>query len=90
MALSQAANIVERIVGHGGDATTEQNLSNPNRDPKKYADPSGARMKALVWAGKNTVKLSKLTRLNRKDSADNYQLKHTNQPSLNHEMLLSR
>ncbi|CAF9904910.1 MAG: hypothetical protein GOMPHAMPRED_002984 [Gomphillus americanus] len=57
MALSQAANIVERIVGHGGDATTEQNLSNPNRDPKKYADPSGARMKALVWAGKNTVKL---------------------------------
>ena len=90
MALSQAANVVERIIGHGGDATTEQNLSNPNRDPKKYADPSGAKMKALVWAGKNTVKFSNLTRLVGGDGADNYQLKRTNQPSLNHEMLLSR
>jgi len=57
MALSQAANLLEKALGHTGDATTEQNLSNPNRDPGKYADPSGEKMKALVWNGKNDVKV---------------------------------
>jgi hypothetical protein len=57
MALSQASNLVEKAIGHTGDAATEQNLSNPARDPAKYADPSGAKMKALVWNGKNSVKL---------------------------------
>ncbi len=57
MALSQAANLIEKIIGHTGDATTEQNLSNPDRDPGKYADPSGEKMKALVWEGKNTVRV---------------------------------
>ena len=44
MALSQAANYVENYLGHTGDATTEQNLTNPNRDPGKYADESGEKM----------------------------------------------
>lgn len=57
MALSQAANLVEKGLGHTGDATTEQNLSNPDRDVSKYADPSGEKMKALVWNGKNDVKV---------------------------------
>lgn len=57
MALSQAANLVERLVGHTGDATTEQNMTNPDRDIAKYADPSGEKMLALTWQGKNSVKL---------------------------------
>ncbi|ETN44635.1 uncharacterized protein HMPREF1541_10305 [Cyphellophora europaea CBS 101466] len=57
MALSQAAALVEKVIGHGGEATTEQNLTNPSKDPGKYADPSGEKMKALVWNGKNSVKV---------------------------------
>ena len=57
MALSQAANLVEKLVGHNNNAVTEQNLTNPGRDREKYADPSGETMKALCWMGKNTVKV---------------------------------
>ena len=57
MALSQAANFIEQALGHQGTAVTEQNVSNPDKDREKYADPSGARMKALVWNGKGSVKL---------------------------------
>jgi threonine dehydrogenase-like Zn-dependent dehydrogenase len=57
MALSQAAAVVEKVVGHTGDATTEQNLTNPSQDVSKYADPSGEKMKALIWNGKNSVKV---------------------------------
>ena len=57
MALSQAAFKLEEQVGHTGDATTEQNMTNPDRNPEKYADPSGEKMKALAWLGKNTVKV---------------------------------
>ena len=59
MALSQAANLVEKALGHTGDAITEQNLTNPAQDRAKYADPSGATMKALVWNGKGSVKLGR-------------------------------
>lgn len=57
MATAQAANLVEAAIGHTGDATTEQNLSNPARDTAKYADPSGETMQALVWQGKNAVEV---------------------------------
>ena len=57
MAMSQAANYAEKAMGHTGDATTEQNLTNPGRDREKYADPSGETMKALVWMGKNDVRV---------------------------------
>jgi D-arabinose 1-dehydrogenase-like Zn-dependent alcohol dehydrogenase len=56
MALSQAASVVEKAIGHG-DATTEQDITNPGRDRQKYADPSGEMMKALVWMGKNAVEV---------------------------------
>jgi threonine dehydrogenase-like Zn-dependent dehydrogenase len=57
MAVSQAANLVEKAVGHLGIATTEQDVSNPARDRERYADPSGEKMKALAWMGKNTVEV---------------------------------
>ncbi|KAL9114776.1 MAG: hypothetical protein Q9227_001456 [Pyrenula ochraceoflavens] len=56
MALSQAANKVEEAIGHTGDATTEQNMTNPSRDISKYADTT-QKMKALVWNGKNSPKI---------------------------------
>jgi len=57
MSTSQVANLAEKAMGHGDNATTEQNLSNPARERQKYADPSGETMKALVWQGKNTVEV---------------------------------
>ena len=57
MATSQAANLVEKAIGHTGDATTEQDMTNPDRDRQKYADPSGEKMKALVWTGKDSVQV---------------------------------
>ncbi|MCJ1485334.1 hypothetical protein MMC06_005508 [Schaereria dolodes] len=57
MAMSQSANVLEKAIGHTGDATTEQNETNPGRDREKYADPSGEKMKALVWMGKNDVQV---------------------------------
>jgi len=56
MALSQVAYKLEQLIGDGKSAT-EQNVSNPALDRSKYADPSGETMKALVWEGKNTVKV---------------------------------
>jgi hypothetical protein len=57
MALSQAAYVVEKLIGHRDNAITEQDITNPGQDRAKYADPSGEMMKALVWEGKNTVKM---------------------------------
>lgn len=56
--MSQATYHVEKALGHGDNAAIEQDVSNPARDRKKYADPSGEIMKALAWMGKNDVKLS--------------------------------
>lgn len=61
MAMSQAANLVEKALGHGDNASTEQNMTNPARDRAKYADPSGEKMKALAWMGKNSVEVCKST-----------------------------
>ncbi|PVH82146.1 GroES-like protein [Cadophora sp. DSE1049] len=60
MALSQAAALVEKAVGHSNNATTAQDITNPGRDRAKYADPSGETMKALVWNGKNSVKIEEV------------------------------
>lgn len=57
MAMSQAANLLEKVLGHGDNAVTEQNMSNPSRNPEKYGDPSGETMKALAWMGKNKVEM---------------------------------
>jgi hypothetical protein len=60
MALAQAAYLVEKALGHGNNATTEQDITNPGLDRAKYADPSGEKMQALVWLGKNSVEVRKL------------------------------
>ena len=52
---AQAANLVEKALGHGDNANTAQNVTNPGRDREKYGDPSGERMLALTWMGKNSV-----------------------------------
>ena len=56
--MSQSANLAEKAMGHGDNAVTEQNMSNPARDREKYGDPSGETMKALAWMGKNDVQMS--------------------------------
>ena len=53
--------MMEKAIGHDSNAVTEQDITNPGRDRAKYADPSGETMKALVWNGKNSVKMGKLS-----------------------------
>ncbi|KAG4430695.1 hypothetical protein IFR05_013828 [Cadophora sp. M221] len=60
MALSQAAALVEKAIGHDTNANTAQDITNPGRDMAKYADPSGETMKALVWNGRNSVKIEEV------------------------------
>ncbi|KAI4245170.1 MAG: hypothetical protein L6R42_010259, partial [Xanthoria sp. 1 TBL-2021] len=57
MAVSQSANVLEKAMGHVEGGVTEQNMTNPDRDREKYGDPSGEKMKALVWNGKNSVEV---------------------------------
>lgn len=59
MALSQAAALVEKVIGHNDNSITVQDNTNPGRDREKYADPSGETMQALCWMGKNTPKVCK-------------------------------
>lgn len=54
MAMLQAALKVEKTIGHGNDATIAQDITNPAFNPDA-ADPSGEKMKALAWMGKNSV-----------------------------------
>jgi len=68
MAMSQAAYAAEKAIGHGDNAITEQDITNPAIDRAKYADPSGETMKALVWMGKNDVKVGKLNHTEPKTS----------------------
>ena len=56
--MSQAALQAEKVIGHGGEATTAQNVTNPG-NAAEYADPSGEKMKALAWMGKNKVEVGK-------------------------------
>ncbi|KAL9046847.1 MAG: hypothetical protein Q9214_000425 [Letrouitia sp. 1 TL-2023] len=56
-ATAQGANFLEKALGHGDNAVVEQDVTNPSRDREKYADPSGEKMKALVWNGKNSVQV---------------------------------
>jgi len=58
--LSQAAAKAEQAIGHGDNAVTEQDVTNPARNREKYGDPTET-MKALAWQGKNSVEVSKYT-----------------------------
>ena len=58
MALNVGANQVEKALGHDDDQTVfTTDISNPNREGGKYADPSGEQMKALAWMGKGDVRV---------------------------------
>lgn len=58
MSQNIAAKGVENVLGHGDkDRATHTDISNPDREGGKYADPSGEKMKALVWMGKNDVRV---------------------------------
>lgn len=51
MATSEAAYLAEKVIGHGDNAITEQDVST-------YENiGAGTLMKALVWRGKNKVEI---------------------------------
>ena len=56
MAITQAAYVLKKAIGHDGSVMTEHDISNLGLRRAKYADPSVETIKALCWMGKNTVK----------------------------------
>lgn len=60
MAMNVAANLAEKVLGSGDNATVTTGVANPTVDIEKFADTS-VPMKALTWMGKNSVALSKST-----------------------------
>jgi hypothetical protein len=54
MAVSQGANIVEKIVGHGDDANITTDVSKYDNE---FGEESGERIQATTWQGKNQVKV---------------------------------
>jgi hypothetical protein len=54
--MSQAAMQAEKAVGHGDNATTAQDVTNPANN-EAWANKSGEKMKALAWMGKNSVEM---------------------------------
>jgi hypothetical protein len=75
--MTQAAAAAERAIGHGDNAITAQDVTNPGRNREKYGDPT-ENMKALVWQGKNKVEVitcpkpSFVARLGRRDGEGRY------------------
>ncbi|KAJ5145874.1 Alcohol dehydrogenase superfamily zinc-type [Penicillium bovifimosum] len=54
MAMSQAANLVEKIVGHDDNATITTDVSNYKNE---HGVETGEPIKATTWQGKNAVKV---------------------------------
>jgi len=69
MAVNFISNAAEKYMGHDDNATMTQDVSNPAND-SKYADPSGKKMKALAWFGKNDVRIIETYRPRIIDSRD--------------------
>lgn len=57
MAFTQAANLVEKAVGHGGNASITTDISNYNNE---HGMETGDLIQATVWDGKNQVKVVKM------------------------------
>jgi len=57
MAMSQAAWKAEQALGHGDNANTAQDVTNPGLKPE-WGNPNET-MKALAWMGKNKVEVGK-------------------------------
>jgi D-arabinose 1-dehydrogenase-like Zn-dependent alcohol dehydrogenase len=53
--MSQAAFKAEQAIGHGGEATTAQDVTNPG-NKEEWGDKNVS-MKALAWMGKNKVEM---------------------------------
>lgn len=68
MATSQAANVAEAAVGHGGTASVTTDVSNYGK--KEYGEETGAKIKATIWNGKNSVKLGMSGQRTRAFAAD--------------------
>jgi hypothetical protein len=58
MAENLMAKMVESVLGYSDqDRATNVDISNPDREGYKYADESREKMKALIWMGKNDVRI---------------------------------
>lgn len=57
MAVSQAANVVENVLGHDDNATITTDVSNYNNE---YGMESGPLIKATTWQGKNKISVGTL------------------------------
>jgi hypothetical protein len=57
MAINAATNVLEKVIGHDAKGDITMDVSNPGQEGGKYADPSGEKMKALTWYGKNDVRV---------------------------------
>ena len=55
--MSQAANVVERIVGHGDNADITIDVTNYEGDA---GEETSTRIKATIWNGKKSVKIGAL------------------------------
>lgn len=55
MAATQAANLVEKAVGHSDNATVTTDVSNYSNE---YGVETGEKILAAIWQGKNTVETS--------------------------------
>jgi Alcohol dehydrogenase GroES-like domain len=52
-----ASNFAQRLMGDAtNELATTPEMSNPDKQPA-WADPSGEKMKALAWYGKNDVRV---------------------------------
>lgn len=81
MAENFAAKQAEAVLGHGDqNRAAHTDISNPDREGGKYADESGEKMKALVWMGKNDVRvgMGHTRRIYKMSITDGSQLRRTN------------
>lgn len=62
MAATQAANLVEKAIGHGDTATTTTDISNYDNE---YGVETGEKILATVWEGKNEVGLGSYAQNNK-------------------------
>lgn len=58
MAMSQAANVAERIVGHGDNADIATDVTNYAKGD--FGEETSTRIKATIWQGKKSVKIGAL------------------------------
>lgn len=68
MAASQAAGLVEKVIGHGDNAAVTTDVSNYSKND--YGQETGARIKATTWQGKNSIQVVEMPKPRVIDEAD--------------------